>query len=133
MRRRLAPKARMAPARINRVGKERLVVGPHVERDGQREGRVDPGSRGVDGELADRDPHPACTLVAQPEDPLVVGHDDQPDLLLGRVAKELRDAARVVRGDPHAARTAKDVAVLLAGASDGGRVDDRQELLQVLR
>ncbi len=87
------PQARVAPARVDRVGEKRLVVGPHVERDRQGERRVDPGAGGVDRQLAHRDSHPTRALVAKPEDPLVVRDDDQPDLLLRRVAEELRDAA----------------------------------------
>ena len=105
---------------------------PDVERDRQGQRRVDPGRRRVQGELADRDRHPARALVAEPEDPLVVGDDDQPDVVVRAVAEELRDPVDVGRRDPQAAGPADDVAELLAGPPDGRRVDDRQELLGVL-
>ena len=47
-------------------------------------------------------------------------------------AKDVVDPADVVGRDPDAARTPEDVAELLARETDGRRVDDRQELLEVL-
>ena len=47
---------------------------------------MDPRGGGVEGELADGDPHAAGPLVAQAEDPLVVGHHDQADVEIGGVA-----------------------------------------------
>ena len=42
------------------------------------------------------------------------------------------DPADVVRGDPDPTRTPDDVTELLAGKTDGRRVDDREEFLEVL-
>ena len=109
-----------------------LPVGADVEGDGQGPGRIDARRGGVQGELADGDGHAARALVAEAQDALVVGDHDQADRLVGRRAQDLVDAADVVGRDPDAARTPQDVAELLAGAADGRRVDDRQELLEVL-
>ena len=127
----LTPQTGRAEAEIERVVEELRSVGPDVERDGQRPGRVDAGRRRVQGELADRDRHAARALVAEAQDPLVVGHHDQPDIVVGRGPQDVVDTVDVRRRDPHAARPAQDVAELLAGAPDRRRVDDRQELLQV--
>ena len=129
---RRAAQTRRAMADIEWVGEQGGIVGADVERHRQRHDRVDPTRRGVQRELADRDGHPAGALVAETEDPLVVGDDDQPDVLVRALAQELRDAVAVRRGDPGATRPPDDVAELLAGAPDGRRVDDRQELGQVL-
>ena len=117
---------------VERIGQQRRVVGPDVERDGQGQGRVDAAGGRVQRELADRDGHPAGALVAEPEDPLVVGDDDQPDVVVRALAQHLRDPIAVVRRDPDAARPPDDVAELLARPPDRRRVDDRQELLEVL-
>jgi hypothetical protein len=93
---------------------------------------VDAAGGGVEGELADRDRHPAGALVAEAEDPLVVGHDDEPDILVRAVAEQVRDPVDHLRDDPDAARAAEDVAELLAGPPNRRCVDDRQELLEVL-
>ena len=126
-----APQTRRPMADVQRILEEGRIVGPDVERDRQRDGRVDPARR-VQGELADRDGHPAGALIAQAEDPLVVGDDDEPDVLVRALAEELRDPVAVGRRDPRPARPADDVAELLARPPDGRRVDDRQELLEVL-
>ena len=128
-----AAEARGAVAEVERVGEERRVVGPDVERDRQRQRRMDAAGGGVQRELADRDRHAAGALVAEAEDPLVVGHDDQPDVVVRALAQELGDPVAVGRRDPDAAGPPDDVAELLAGAPDRRRVDDRQELLEVLR
>ena len=125
--------SRRAVAEVERVGEQRRVVGPDIERDRQRERRMDAAPRRVERELADRDRHPAGALVAETQDPLVVGDHDQPDVVVRALAQELRDPVAVGRGDPDAARPPDDVAELLAGAPDGRRVDDRQEFLEVLR
>ena len=119
-------------AEVERVGQEGRVVGPDVERDRQRERRMDAAAGRVQGELADRDGHPAGALVAETEDPLVVGDDDEPDVVVRALAQELRDPVAVGRGDPDAAGPPDDVAELLARPPDRRRVDDRQELLEVL-
>ena len=118
-------------AEVQRVGQERRVVRPHIERDRQGQRRMDAAGRGVQGELADRDGHAAGALVAEAQDPLVVGDDDEPDVLVRALAQELRDAVAVGRRDPGAAGPPDDVAELLARAPDRRRVDDRQELVEV--
>ena len=105
---------------------------PDVERDRQRQGRVDAAGRGVQGELADRDGHAAGALVAEAEDPLVVGDDDEPDVLVRALAEQLRDPVAVRGRDPGPAGAADDVAELLARPPDRRRVDDGQELVEVL-
>ena len=105
---------------------------PDVERDRQAERGVDPRRGGVERELADRDSHAPGPLVAQAEDPLVVGDDDQADVLVGGVAEHGGDVVDVLGRDPQAARIADDMAVELAGLAHGRGVDDGQELAQVL-
>ncbi len=89
--------ARRAIAEVERIGEQRRVVGPDVERDRQRQRRVDAAGRRVQRELADRDGHPAGALVAEAEDPLVVGDDDEPDVVVRTLAQELRDAVAIGR------------------------------------
>ena len=86
-----AAQPRRPIAEVQRVGQQRRVVGPDVERDRQGQRRVDAAARGVQRELADRDGHPAGALVAETQDPLVVGDHDEPDVLVRPLAQELRD------------------------------------------
>ncbi len=115
---------------VERIVEEGVVVGADIERDGQRPGRIDARRRGVEGKLSDRDRHPTSPLVAETEDALVVGHDDQADVVAGR-AKDVVDPADIVGGDPDAAWTPEDVAELLAREADRRGVDDREELFEV--
>ena len=116
---------------IERVVQELPTVGPDIERDGQGLGWIDARGRGVERQLADRDRHPAGPLVAEAQDALVVGDDDEADVIASR-SKDCVDPADVIGSDPDAARAPDDVAELLARETDGRRVDDRQELLEVL-
>ena len=126
-----AAQPRRPVTEVERVVQELPTVGPDVERDGQRPGRIDARGGGVQRELADRDRHAAGALVAEAQDALVVGDDDQADVIAGG-SKDVVDPADVIGRDPDAARAPEDVAELLAGEADGRRVDDRQELLEVL-
>ena len=110
---------RGAVAEVQRIGQQGRVVGADVERDRQRQRRMDAARRGVQRELADRDGHPAGALVAEPEDPLVVGDHDQPDVVVRALPQQLGDPVAVGRRDPGAAGAPDDVAELLAGAPDG--------------
>ena len=102
----------MPPPEVELVVEQGLVVGADVEADRQRLAGVDAGGRGVERELADGDAHAAGALVAQPEDALVVGDDDQAHVVVRDVGQHRLDAPAVVGRDPEAAGAPEDVAVL---------------------
>ena len=126
-----AAQARRPVSDVQRIVKELAAVGPYIERDGQGVRRIDARGCRVQGQLSDRDRHPAGSLVAQAQDALVVGDDDQADVVAGR-PQDAIDPADVVRGDPDPTRTPDDVTELLTGKTDRRRVDDREEFLEVL-
>ena len=109
-----------------------MVVGPAVEGDRQGQPGVDARPGGVEGELADGDPHATRPLVAQPEDPLVVGGHDEPDPRSGRVGEQFGDPVDVVGGDPATSGAPHHVAELPAGMADRRGIDDRSELFEVV-
>ncbi len=121
-----------SPPEVERIVQEGHVVRAHVEADRKGLPRWDPRTRGVEGELAHRDSHAPRTLVAQAEDSLVVGDHDEADVVEGCVAQHLTDAPPMPRGNPKPAAAAEDVTPLLTGSADRGRVDDGQELLEVV-
>src|ERR1017187_242195 len=90
------------------------------------------GARGVKDEFADGNGHAAGPLVAEAEDAFVVGDDHEPDVALAEVAEALGDLAAVVGAKEQSARAAVDMAVLLAGETHRGGVDDRGEAFEVL-
>ena len=120
------------PAEIHGVVEELGVVGADVKENRQRAGRVDPAQRRVQGQLPDRDAHAADALVTQAQDPLPVGDDDDVDLPARPVAQDLPDTVAVGVGDEQPAWPAVDLAEPLAGHPDGGGVEDRQHLLDVV-
>ena len=60
----IAAQPRVPPAHVQRIHEELHAVRSDVQRDRQREPRVDAGRGRVEGELADRDRHAAGSLVA---------------------------------------------------------------------
>ena len=90
-----------------------------------------PPTGGVERELADRDAHAAGALVAEAEDALAVGDDDDLGLVEWRVAENLPDASRcgMLRKSPRGLRNSR-LNERAAGA-DRRRVDDRQQFLDV--
>jgi hypothetical protein len=108
-------------------------VGAHVEHDRDRPHRVDASCGRVHGELADRDVDAAHAPVADAQDGLRVGGDDEVDIVRpgAEVRKRLSDTRGVLDGQVHAAGALILVAVALDGLPHRRRVDDRQHLAQV--
>jgi hypothetical protein len=93
---------------------------------------MDSGGGAVQRALADRNAHAAGALIAQPENPFIVGHHDQPHVVERCVAEDVVDPAGVLRCDPQSACLSEDVAELLARPPDRRRVDNGQEFLEVV-
>src|SRR6185312_3576007 len=72
-------------AQIQRVLEQFRPVGADVQHHRQGAGRVDAARRGVDGELTGRDVDAADAPVADAEDGLGVGGDDEVDLVSGQL------------------------------------------------
>ena len=87
---------------------------------------------GVERQLAHGNAHAVRALVAQAQNALAVGHDDDADVVDGPVGQQFGDVAAVVGGDEQAARPAKDVAILLARLADRRRIDDGHHLFRVV-
>jgi hypothetical protein len=129
----LAAQPRLVPADVLLVVQQRLVVGADVEADGQRLRGMYPAAGAVERELADRDCHAARTLVADPEDGLVVRDNEQlRPLPVRRATQHLSDASLEVGRDPHAAAAAEHRAEAARREPDRRCVDDGHELFQVV-
>jgi hypothetical protein len=76
-----ATHARVALAEVDLVVQQREVVRPDIDDHGDRVVRVDSGRGGVKALLAEADLDPAHTLVADAQDALAVGDDDELDIL----------------------------------------------------
>ena len=93
---------------------------------------MDAGADRVERELAHGDPHAAHTQVAQPEDPLTVGHHDHLHVPVLDVVEDRVYLVLLRVGDVEAAWAVVDVAVADAGVADHGRVNDGDHLGDVL-
>ena len=110
-----AAHARASQPEVARVGEQLFAVRADVEADGEHAGRVDPGRHRVDGELADRDVDAADAPVADAEDRLAVGGDDQVDVVgpePGGLHRPV-DPVDVVDVEEQPARAAEQMAELL--------------------
>ena len=115
----------------DRIVEQRRVVGAYVEAHRQRQRGVQPCRGGVERQLAGRYAHAAGAEVAKSQNPLVVGHHDQPDIGLD-LTKHLDDAATVLWGNPTPTTAPEDVAEVAAGQTDRRRVDDRHQLVETI-
>ncbi len=93
--------------------------------------RVDAAAGRIERELADGDAHAAGALVAEAEDALAVGDDDDLGLVELRVAEDLPHRGAVRDAEKQAARLAEQPAERAAAGADRRRIDDRQQLLDV--
>ena len=116
---------------IEHVAPQRLVVRPDVECHRQAGLWIDAGARGVERQLADRDAHAVGAQIAEPQDALAVGDDDDADVFLRPVGEDSADPPAIGRGDEEASRFPGDVRERLARLTDRRRVDDRQDPIDV--
>jgi len=126
--------AAVPKAKVERVGQQGQVVGAHVQDDRDRPVRVDASSRRVQGLLPQRDLDAAHPLIADPEDSLGVGDDQQVDVL-GTATLTLQralDLLRVVDRQEDPVQALVGLAELDDRRADGRRVDDRHHLVEVL-
>ena len=96
---RLAAQPPLAHAEVERIGQQRRVVGADVEIERQALRRMDARADRVQRQLADRDRHAADALVADAEDRLVVGDDDDARVVAGGVAQHVARCGRGPRGE----------------------------------
>jgi hypothetical protein len=94
---------------------------------GIRPFRWDARRRGVELELANRNPHAVGAEVAEAEDAPSVRDADESHVLDRPIAQDLFHMSAPLDRQVHASWTAEDVAEFEAGLADGGVVHDRQE------
>ena len=93
---------------------------------------MDAANQRVEGELPDRDAEAARALIADAQNALAVGHDDDVDVLIRTVSQECVDGVAERIGNEQSARPPVDVAELLTRQRDHGRVDHRRHFRNVV-
>ena len=122
----------LAHAQVEAVLEEGFVIGSRVQKDRQCLFRGNAAAGGVEREFAHGDAHAAGPEVAQAQDALAIGHDDDAHVAVRPVRQDVADHALFVAADEEAARTLENMRVVLAARADGRRVDDGHELLYVV-
>src|SRR3954447_22467113 len=121
----------LAQADVIGILQKLLVVGAHIEHHRQAQLRMYSGAGGIERELADWDAHPVRAKIAEAEDAFAVRNHDE----LRRVrpvAKDLGDAAAVVRADEESAGTLKDVPEALAREPHRRRIYQGLNLFDII-
>ncbi len=91
-----------------------------------------PPQPGIKGQLADGDAHAASALVAEPEDALAVADDDDAHGVEQRIGEDVAEPMAVGIAEEQATGLAPDLAEPLATFPDGRRVDQRQQLAEIV-
>ena len=122
----------LAEPEIERVHPHRLVVGPDVQHDRKAHRGIDSRAGRIESQLPHRDSHPARSQIAEPEDALAVGDDDDPNVAARPVPQHVdhptRSAALTYK--PRGRR--KMWANWRLASPTVGVVDDRHHLFDVV-
>ena len=125
--------AMVLPADIDGVVEQGLVIGAHVEQDGQAVLRGNAAESGIESHFADRNANAAGALIAEAEDALAVADHDAAHIVIARVGEHLLHAMLVGIADKEATGPAPDFAEALAAFAHRGGVDDGQQFLNIVR
>ena len=119
---------------VHRIVQQTLPVGADIEHHRNHARRVDAARRRVDRQLADRHLNAAHAPIADSQDLLGVGRQDQVDIAGAgaEVGKRLLDRFGMIDREIHAARTPALMVILLHRHADRQIVDDGDHFAQVL-
>ena len=119
---------------VHLIVEEAQIVRPDVERQRHDAAGMDARCGGVDRGLADSDLYAANALVADAQNALGVGDDDEIHVvgIAAVVEHRLFDVILPIDRQKDAARTDVFVAESLDRLADRRRIDDRQHLVEVL-
>ena len=123
----------MPVADVHGIVQQAFPVGADIQHHRDHARRVDAARRRVDRQLADRHLDAADTPIADSQNLLGVGGQDQVDIVGAgaEVGKGLLDRFGMVDRKIHASRAAALMVVLLHRHADGQIVDDGDHLAQV--
>ena len=128
----VAPEPLVPKAEIQRIGQAVRVVGSDVEHDRQRPMRWQPGTQCIETQLADWNTHSTNALVAEPEDPLPVGHDHHRRVFRAATGEDTVDRVALVVTDKEPASASVEVGEFLTGLAHNRRIHDRHHFLDVV-
>ncbi len=126
-----AAQAPLAHTDIIGIVEQCLVVGADIKHHRQAEFWMNAGAGGIERQLADRNTHAVGAEVAEAQDALAVGDDDEFGRI-GPIGQKLGDTAAIAGCDEQAARPLEDVSKALAGEAHRWGVDQRLDFIDVV-
>src|SRR5262249_42337945 len=121
----------LAHAQVQRVTQVLLVVRTRIEVHREQILRGHPCTSRVQLQLSDRDAHPVCSQVAEPEDAAGVGYTNETHVLLRPVPEYVLHFAATCDREVHAAGLTIDVTELQASFANRRVINDGQEPCRV--
>ncbi len=118
---------------VHRIAQQALAIGAHIQHHRDDAGGVNTTGRRVNRQLSDRNLNAAQAPIADPQNLLGVGSQNQVDVAGSRAEVDERffNARGMVDGQINAARAPAFMVVLLHRHADRQIVDDRNHLTQV--
>src|SRR6516165_12719951 len=89
------------------------------------------GASRIERKLANRDTHSVGAEIAEAENALAIGHDDEPGAIRP-IAEDFCDMSTIVGRDEQPARALEDQAVSLASQSNGWGVNQRLDFVDMV-
>ncbi len=123
----------MPPSDVQRIGNPRRIVRAHIQQHRQTLHRMDTRQRRIQRQLANRDPHAARALVAQPQNPLAIRHHDAAHAVISRMLQDRLHPRAIRIAQKHSPRPPPDLREALASLAHRRRIHHRQHLLDVAR
>ena len=122
----------MAPAHIQRIVEQLLVVCSDVQHDRQGVSRADAAAGGVQRQFTDRDPHSADPLVAEAENALAIGDHNHFHVVVRDVLQDVVKVMAILVGDKDAAGATVNLGETFAGGAYRRGIDNRHHLFKVV-
>ena len=116
----------MSPTDIDRTVQPLFIVRADIQQHRQAMLRMNAAQRRIQRHLPDRNAHPSCTLIAEPQNAFAIADHNASDIIVVRVAQNLCDAIFVGIAEKQSARLSPDLAEPLAALAYRGRIDQRQ-------
>ena len=123
---------RVAPAHIQRIVQQLLVVCSDVQHDGQGVSRADAAAGGVQRQFTDRDPHSADPLVAEAENALAIGDHNHFHVVVRDVLQDVVKVMAILVGDKDAAGATVNLGETFAGGAYRRGIDNRHHLFEMV-
>ena len=128
----LARDSFMTPAEILGIVEPFGVVGSDIQDDRERSRRVDTTDQAVQRKLSDRNSETACALIADAQNSLAVGYDNDIDAFVWPTSQDCRNGVTKRIRDKQSTRPPVNMTKLFAGQRNRRRIYQRRHFFNVI-